>query len=292
MSNNKGIFICVLIACSFSCKSPKSNITTSNGYELFFHEIAQSEKIIPEHKILNLKISAFDNNENLVFSSKYQGISNVSSFYYDSAISNSPMKEILYNLYVGDSVSFNMSSQIFYKSFFGEKFHLLDHNKERSLKIILKVLSYNNLDAQDFYLDSLQKLAINNEKKLLTKEKEFWDNNFLNILKIKGIYAMKLASKESYNTDLDSLPDKIGLSYSISDLKGREIYQTSKKTPEYYESNIEGQLLDGFKILVNNFQKGDSIHAIIPSTLMFGEKGSFVSKIPAYCPLKIHLRLH
>jgi len=292
MSNNKGIFICVLIACSFSCKSPKSNITTSNGYELFFHEIAQSEKITPEHKILNLKISAFDNNENLVFSSKYQGISNVSSFYYDSAISNSPMKEILYNLYVGDSVSFNMSSKIFYKSFFGEKFHLLDHNKERSLKIILKVLSYNNLDAQDFYLDSLQKLAINNEKKLLTKEKEFWDNNFLNILKIKGIYAMKLASKESYNTDLDSLPDKIGLSYSISDLKGREIYQTSKKTPEYYESNIEGQLLDGFKILVNNFQKGDSIHAIIPSTLMFGEKGSFVSKIPAYCPLKIHLRLH
>ncbi len=292
MSNNKGIFICVLIACSFSCKSPKSNITTSNGYELFFHEIAQSEKITPEHKILNLKISAFDNNENLVFSSKYQGISNVSSFFYDSAISNSPMKEILYNLYVGDSVSFNMSSKIFYKSFFGEKFHLLDHNKERSLKIILKVLSYNNLDAQDFYLDSLEKLAINNEKKLLTKEKEFWDNNFLNILKIKGIYAMKLASKESYNTDLDSLPDKIGLSYSISDLKGREIYQTSKKTPEYYESNIEGQLLDGFKILVNNFQKGDSIHAIIPSTLMFGEKGSFVSKIPAYCPLKIHLRLH
>ena len=292
MSNNKGIFICVLIACSFSCKSPKSNITTSNGYELFFHEIAQSEKITPEHKILNLKISAFGNNENLVFSSKYQGISNVSSFFYDSAISNSPMKEILYNLYVGDSVSFNMSSKIFYKSFFGEKFHLLDHNKERSLKIILKVLSYNNLDAQDFYLDSLQKLAINNEKKLLTKEKEFWDNNFLNILKIKGIYAMKLASKESYNTDLDSLPDQIGLSYSISDLKGREIYQTSKKTPEYYESNIEGQLLDGFKILVNNFQKGDSIHAIIPSTLMFGEKGSFVSKIPAYCPLKIHLRLH
>ena len=54
MSNNKGIFICVLITCSFSCKSPKSNITTSNGYELFFHEIAQSEKITPEHKILNL----------------------------------------------------------------------------------------------------------------------------------------------------------------------------------------------------------------------------------------------
>ena len=292
MSSNKGIFICALITCSFSCKSPKSNIKTSNGYELFFHEIAQSEKIIPEHKILNLKISAFANNENLVFSSKYQGISNVSSFYYDSAISNSPMKEILYNLYVGDSVSFNMSSKIFYKSFFGEKFHLLDHNKERSLKIILKVLSYNNLDTQDFYLDSLQKLAINNEKKLLSKEKEFWDNNFLNIFKIKGIYAMKLASKESFNTDLDSLPDKIGLCYSISDLKGREIYRSFNNTPEYYESNIEGQLLDGFKILVNNFQKGDSIHAIIPSKLMFGQEGSFVSKIPAYCPLKIHLRLH
>ena len=46
--------------------------------------------------------------------------SGVSSFYYDS-ISNSPFEQILKNLYVGDSISFEMSSSTFYGSLFGDK---------------------------------------------------------------------------------------------------------------------------------------------------------------------------
>ena len=293
MSTKISIFILILFFFVSSCKrTNSSSIKTSNGYTLFFYDIAQSQKINPEHKILNLKIAVLDSNENLIFSSMYNGLSSVSSFYYDSSISNSPMKNILSNLYVGDSVSFNMSSTIFYKSFFGEKLNLLNHIKEKPLKIFLRLLSYNNFTEQDLYIKSLREKAIKNEKNLLTKEKEFWDNNFLNIYKINGLYAIKLASEESFNIGLDTLNNKIGLSYSISDLNGRMIYSTPDGSPEYYESNVEGQLLDGFKILVNNFQKGDSIHAIIPSKYMFEEKGSFVSQIPAFCPLKIHLRLH
>ena len=75
-------------------------------------------------------------------------------------------------------------------------------------------------------------------------------------------------------------------------LNGRYIYKTPNFQPEYYETKVDGQLLDGFKILVNNFQKGDSVLAIIPSKLMFGERGSFVNQIPPFCPLMINLRIH
>ena len=80
--------------------------------------------------------------------------------------------------------------------------------------------------------------------------------------------------------------------YSIRDLKGRYLYKSHNFNPEYYETQVDGQLLDGFKILVNNFQKGDSVLAIIPSKLMFGERGSFVNQIPPFCPLMINLRIH
>ena len=183
-----------------------------------------------------------------------------------------------------------------------------ENNFNLKLNEFLKIRNTSTLDVEKNVFDIINEIKLYGDSALITMINKFdkipcsdlenikIENKLLkqafDDLPIDLKNAMKLASKESFNTELDSLPDKIGLSYSISDLKGREIYQTYNNTPEYYESNTEGQLLDGFKILVNNFQKGDSIHAIIPSTLMFGEKGSFVSKIPAYCPLKIHLRLH
>ena len=58
----------------------------------------------------------------------------------------------------------------------------------------------------------------------------------------------------------------------MSEISGRLIYINAYLKPEIYDKSKEGQLLDGFEILVNNFQKGDSILALIPSNLMFGKR--------------------
>ncbi|MEC7944681.1 MAG: hypothetical protein VX145_00820 [Bacteroidota bacterium] len=50
-------------------------------------------------------------------------------------------------------------------------------------------------------------------------------------------------------------------------------------------------MLEGFRILVNEFTKGDSIVAIMPSEMAFGMRGSFTNKIPPFCPLKVNLKI-
>ena len=60
---------------------------------------------------------------------------------------------------------------------------------------------------------------------------------------------------------------------------------------EYYDKSLNNQLLEGFRILVNEFTKGDSIVAIMPSEMAFGRRGSFTNKIPPFCPLKVNLKI-
>ena len=74
------------------------------------------------------------------------------------------------------------------------------------------------------------------------------------------------------------------MSYSISDLNGRMIYSTPNGSPEYYESNVEGQLLDGFKILVNNFQKGDSFTLSYPLNICLKKKVHLLVKFQHFVP--------
>ena len=91
--------------------------------------------------------------------------------------------------------------------------------------------------------------------------------------------------------NLDSLNQFIALSYSITDLNDRLIYQTSTNSLEYYDKSLNDQLLEGFRILVNEFSVGDSLVAIMPSKMAFGKRGSFTNKIPPYTPLKVNLKI-
>ena len=291
--SNKNIYVFLIFLMTFfSCQNKKTAIiTTENGYELIFHELSDSKISHKIGSIINLRILAEDIDGKIVFSSLNNGLSGISSFYYDS-ISNSPFEQILKNLYVGDSISFEMTSSIFYTSLFGEKIKSYYILEDKNLKIFLKVLNYNSIEDQIPFINNLKKNAIEEEKNILKKEKEKWSNNYLKIFKNNGIYAIKIASIESYSDIVETIDNSVGLNYSIRDLKGRYLYKSPNSKPEYYETQVDGQLLDGFKILVNNFRRGDSVLAIIPSNLMFGERGSFVNQIPPFCPLTINLRIH
>ena len=70
-----------------------------------------------------------------------------------------------------------------------------------------------------------------------------------------------------------------------------KIFSSQSKENTIYDVSKEDQLLEGFKILVENFQKGDSIVALIPSNLLFGRNGSFINKIPPFTPMKVNLKI-
>ena len=173
-----------------------------------------------------------------------------------------------------------MISSVFYNSLFGEK--LLNRISVDSsfLMVNLKVLGYLTYNEQIDYQKKLEIAAQINEDSILQYSRKVWDSKFLNIYKTRGIYAIKLSSNDSLNFYGDSLENDIIIGYSMNELSGRLIYKTNYLNPEIYDRSKEGQLLEGFQLLVSKFQKGDSIVALLPSNLLFGKKGSFINQIP------------
>lgn len=290
---NKAILLNIIFLFLYSCKE-KSNsfIKTDNGYLLNFHEISGDTNQVNKGCIVNLNIIAKDDNQKIIFSSKENGLDGVSSFYYDSTILRSAMDGILLKTFKGDSLSFSIKSSVFYKSLFGERILNRIIIDSSFLKVDLKVLGYFNFKEQIDYQKKLEISAQFKEDSILDFAKKSWDSKFLNIYKSRGLYAIKLSSNDSLNFYGDSIKNEIIIGYTMKEISGRVIYQTSYLKPEIYDRSKEGQLLEGFEILVGNFQKGDSIVALIPSNLLFGRNGSFINQIPPFTPMKVNLKIN
>lgn len=290
---NKAILLNIIFLFFYSCKE-KSNsfIKTDNGYLLNFHEISGDTNHVNKGCIVNLNIIAKDENQNIIFSSKENGLDGVSSFFYDSTILKSAMNGILLKTFKGDSLSFSMKSSVFYKSLFGEKILNKIIVDTSFLKVDLKVLGYFSFKEQIDYQKKLEISAQGKEDSTLDFAKKSWDSKFLNIYKSRGLYAIKLSSNDSLNFYGDTMKNEIIIGYTMKEISGRLIYETSYLKPEIYDRSKEGQLLEGFEILVGNFQKGDSIVALIPSNLLFGRNGSFINQIPPFTPMKVNLKIN
>ena len=290
---NKAILLNIIFLFFYSCKE-KSNsfIKTDNGYLLNFHEISGDTNHVNKGCVVNLNIIAKDENQNIIFSSKENGLDGVSSFFYDSTILKSAMNGILLKTFKGDSLSFSMKSSVFYKSLFGEKILNRIIVDTSLLKVDLKVLGYFNFKEQIDYQKKLETSAQGKEDSTLDFAKKSWDSKFLNIYKSRGLYAVKLSSNDSLNFYGDSMKNEIIIGYAMKEISGRLIYETGYLKPEIYDRSKEGQLLEGFEILVGNFQKGDSIVALIPSNLLFGRNGSFINQIPPFTPMKVNLKIN
>ncbi|MDG1690303.1 MAG: hypothetical protein P8I02_05980 [Flavobacteriales bacterium] len=290
---NKAVLLNIIFLFLYSC-SEKSNsfIKTDNGYLLNFHEISGDTNHLNKGCVVNLNIIAKDDKQKIIFSSKENGLDGVSSFYYDSTILRSAMNGILLKTFKGDSLSFSMKSSVFYKSLFGENFLNRIIIDTSFLKVNLKVLGYFNFQEQINYQKKLEISAQYKEDSTLDFAKKSWDNKFLNIYKSRGLYAIKLSSNDSLNFYGDSMKNEIIIGYTMKEISGRIIYKTSYLKPEIYDKSKEGQLLEGFEILVGNFQKGDSIVALIPSNLLFGRNGSFINQIPPFTPMKVNLKIN
>ena len=290
---NKAIFFYIIFFFLYGCnEKSNSSIKTDNGYLLHFHEISGDTNHVNKGCIVNLNIIAKDANQKIIFSSKENGLDGVSSFFYDSTILKSALNSILLKTFKGDSLSFYMKSSDFYKSLFGKIFLNRIIIDTSLLKVDLKVLGYFNFQEQIDYEKKLEKSAQNKEDSILNLAKKSWDSKFLNIFKSRGLYAIKLSSNDSLNFYRDSIKNEIIIGYTLKEISGRVIYETSYLKPEIYDRSKEGQLLKGFEILVSNFQKGDSIVALIPSNLLFGKNGSFINQIPPFTPMKVNLKIN
>lgn len=276
----------------FSCKDNyKDNLIFINeNFPVEFFQIADCNSL-DTNTFLNLNIVAKSKSQKIIFSSEFQGLESISTFYYDSLM-NSNLSMLFENLCVGDSVFFKLKLVDFYSGFF-KKDSLLQAKPELdSLLVNMKVISSNDMITQNQLENQLIKRAKEREEFSIQKLIDEWENKFLNLFYYDNLVAVKVGQYSADRVEnLDSLNQFIALSYSITDLNDRLIYQTSTNSLEYYDKSLNDQLLEGFRILVNEFSVGDSLVAIMPSKMAFGKRGSFTNKIPPYTPLKVNLKI-
>ena len=275
-----------------SCKDNyKDNlIFMSENFPVEFFQIADCD-FLDTNTFLNLNMVAKSKTQKIIFSSTFQGLESTSTFYYDSLL-NSNLATLFENLCVGDSVFFKLKMENFYSGFFQEDTTLHAKSDIDSLHINLKVISSNDVISQNQFENQLTKRAKDREQYAIQKIKNEWENKFLNLFYFENLFAVKVAQYSDEQVEKpDSLNQFIALSYTITDLDDRLIYESSPNSLEYYDKSLNNQLLEGFRILVNEFTKGDSIVAIMPSEMAFGRRGSFTNKIPPFCPLKVNLKI-
>lgn len=275
-----------------SCKDNyKDNlIFMSENFPVEFFQIADCD-FLDTNTFLNLNMVAKSKTQKIIFSSAFQGLESTSTFYYDSLL-NSNLATLFENLCVGDSVFFKLKMENFYSGFFQEDTTLHAKSDIDSLHINLKVISSNDVISQNQFENQLTKRAKDREQYAIQKIKNEWENKFLNLFYFENLFAVKVAQYSDEQVEKpDSLNQFIALSYTITDLDDRLIYESRPNSLEYYDKSLNNQLLEGFRILVNEFTKGDSIVAIMPSEMAFGMRGSFTNKIPPFCPLKVNLKI-
>ena len=276
----------------FSCKDNyKDNLIFINeNFPVEFFQIADCNSL-DTNTFLNLNIVAKSKSQKIIFSSEFQGLESISTFYYDSLM-NSNLSILFENLCVGDSVFFKLKLVDFYNGFFKKDSSLQAKPELDSLLVNMKVISSNDMITQNQLENQLIKRAKEREEFSIQKLIDEWENKFLNLFYYDNLVAVKVGQYSADRVEnLDSLNQFIALSYSITDLNDRLIYQTSTNSLEYYDKSLNDQLLEGFRILVNEFSVGDSLVAIMPSKMAFGKRGSFTNKIPPYTPLKVNLKI-
>ena len=275
-----------------SCKDNyKDNLIFINeNFPVEFFQIADCD-YLDTNTFLNLNIVAKSKTQKIIFSSEYQGLESTSTFYHDSLL-NSNLSTLFEKLCIGDSVSFKLKIEDFYRGFFQEDTTLQEKADLDSLDINLKVISSNDVISQHQLEDQLIKRAKDREENSIQKTKNEWENKFLNLFYFDNLFAVKVAQYSDEQIEKsDSLNQFIALSYTITDLNGRLIYETASNSLEYYDKSLNSQLLEGFRVLVNEFNVGDSIVAIVPSKMAFGKRGSFTNQIPPFSPLKVNLKI-
>ena len=286
-------YLVVLFFLASCSNANKGTIVTENGISLKFHDLSSTDVSLFENCILNVNLLARDKKGKVVFSSKYQGLFGVSSFYYDSLLVNSPLHYVFEKTFSGDSLSFKVSRSTFYSSFFGSNdlLHNSSSMEDDTLGISLRIVGFNSYEEQVTFTTSLIRKAIEEEREKVQEKQIEWKDKFVNIYENNGLYAIKLASSNIINNPEDSLNQFMALNYTLEDFSGRLVYTTNYNS-EYYDLSLNNQLLGGFNILARKYERGDSIVAIIPSNLLFGKRGSFVNQIPPYCPLKVNLKIN
>lgn len=181
--------------------------------------------------------------------------------------------QLLKRVCVGDSIYLELPADSFYSAMNGT-----GPNKLNGKNVKLNITMHDKLSPLQYQAHK-QAFEQQSIKKYVTK---FGWNAELDTA--TGIYYEKLKSSRTPNVPFE----KAKFTYLIKTITDEPISYSKDDEPLVLEKDDES-ILKGLRFAASKLNEGESIRAILPSTMAYGPKGNM--KIPPYFPVIVELEM-
>jgi hypothetical protein len=279
LKENKFIFFIAFLI-SFSCghKESPDFYLTNGKLKYKFHDVSTSDVHPNVGDYIALYVELKNTNDSTLYRSNQY--SSVDLFYMDSLEMNSILNEGFNQLVSGDSACFYISLETFYNDYLETE--MPNYSINEDVEFCFRIVDLFSTK-KDFMTKFLS-----NEQMIIESILDDWNSKKLLVSNYGKIHWIQLNNK---GDSLINVGDKVAVFYSCHLHDGELIYKTDSLKPDEFIVGLEGQMIEGFDLLLQHLNYGDHVNVIIPSILAFKQKGGVNGQVPPNVPLIINLEI-
>jgi len=266
-----------------SCSSPYPGYeSTRSGIYYQYHKLGKDSKNAAFRDYVTVNISYKTLSDSTFFNAKRR-------FQIKKPQYNGAIDECFTMLSVGDSATFILSSDLFFRYTLGTELpSFLDSLS--SFKVDIGMLDFISeeqfLKEKEEFLAWIEDFSIY-EKKRLSNYLSDCTNDYQ--LEAQGLY--KQVVKEGMGEKVRK-GDTLVLNYEGRFLNGKVFDSTIKRNRTFeYIYGVEWQVIRGMELAVSEMKEGEKSFFIMPSELAFGQSGNSNGAIPPYSTLIYEIEL-
>lgn len=275
------LFSIVFIRCSEN-KSNQGYLKDSQGNYFKLLTIGDGIKKPTINNILLLDVELKTQSDSVFFSSNHS-TKNGLYVQLNKSIINENFNQYFFKMTEGDSASFLIPPELFFKSFFDTLIPAFCKNDSLikcnfKIKALLSTEAYNKLltsETEDKELFELKMID------------DFLKVNYPTVQVDKfGIYMLE---KKETQLQKPELGDRIIVQYQGFFIDGKPLDSSLQQIEFIY--GTPDQFIKGLNIVIGALKKGEFSKIIVPSRLAFGEIGSSNQQVQPYTPLVYNIKL-
>ncbi len=257
--------------------------TTEHGLKYVYHDINSDEITPVRGDYLSVYMKWKTVNDSVFYDSELISPSGIDIIKLGKPKHLGGIEEGFEKLQKGDSVSFYIEPNRFYKDYLGRDEVPSFLLTEKEIIITLRLI---DIEPVNEYLDRVEnekeELELNELKNIgLLVDK--WKAENDSVIEINGSY---LVLKERTYTSRIRYGNIIQLNYKASFINGVEFYNTYKNgVPDEFQIGKDAQMVEGLRYAISKMHYGQKGKVLVPSYQGFGSKGSAGNVVPPYTPI-------
>ena len=259
-------FAAIALMISNSCKKGSSYESTDSGLEYKYIIKSDSIKQVNPNEYLVLDVSYYSNKDSLLFTSVSVSSKFRMKFKGTEGKNNTQINEALGMMHVGDSISFKIDADDFYKNTKHDTCPKFLQGTQLRFEIALREIQTETQVKQ-----IKTELTKNQKLQEIDILQNFLENNYPGYKPTKsGLYIIDMNSVSGPKPVVGS---KVTINYIARFITGEVLDNTYIRKEPFTFTIGKKEVIEGLEEGVLNMKKGAKTILIIPSQLAYGEQG-------------------